>query len=398
MIHLLQKTSIRFLLTAVVFATVSSLSGSSSPQAVATSPAQSQEFQEVAPGIEHLQLKRGGTSSGESKGPWLINLLRVDLSKVDIRVVHALDEGVGLETVSSMAARYKATAATNGGYFRTTGTFRGDSIGTLMLNGKLISEPNNARASVGFIKQRDTLQLVFGHLKFLADISLRGRRHGVDGVNRPPAANEVIIFTPEFHSTTLTIPQGAEAIVRNGRVTRVRDAHGSSEIPADGYVISAVGNGRDWLTRNLRRGTPVALSWRLIALDVKQEALWRNAQTILGGGPQLIRGGEVSITNEQEKILPSFVTDLHPRTAIARLASGKALLVTVDGRQPGVSVGISLNELAKLLLEFGAVEAINLDGGGSTAMVVLGKLVNRPSDQSGERPVSDAVLVLTRAN
>jgi len=67
-----------------------------------------------------------------------------------------------------------------------------------------------------------------------------------------------------------------------------------------------------------------------------------------------------------EKILPSFVSDGHPRTAIAKLKSGQILLVTVDGRQPGESIGMSLTMLADLLIEFGAVEAINLDGGGST--------------------------------
>ena len=86
------------------------------------------------------------------------------------------------------------------------------------------------------------------------------------------------------------------------------------------------------------------------------------------------------------------------QSAIARLESGKLLLLTVDGRQPGVSAGMSLNMLADLLLEFGAVEAINLDGGGSTAMVVRDKLANRPSDQTGERPVSDSILVFSKPN
>ncbi len=70
--------------------------------------------------------------------------------------------------------------------------------------------------------------------------------------------------------------------------------------------------------------------------------------------------------------------------------------MAVDGRQPGVSVGMTLPGLAELLLEFGAVEAINLDGGGSTTMVVKGKIVNKPSDQTGERPVSDAILIYPR--
>jgi exopolysaccharide biosynthesis protein len=72
------------------------------------------------------------------------------------------------------------------------------------------------------------------------------------------------------------------------------------------------------------------------------------------------------------------------------------LLLVVDGRQPSVSVGMSLAELARLLIELGAHDGINLDGGGSTTMVVKGTVVNRPSDPTGERPVSDAILVLPR--
>ena len=110
----------------------------------------------------------------------------------------------------------------------------------------------------------------------------------------------------------------------------------------------------------------------------------------------MIKNGRVEITNAAEKILPAFVSDFHPRTAIARLKSGQILLVAVDGRQPGVSAGMSLTMLADLLIEFGAVEAINLDGGGSTTMVIRNKLVNKPSDATGERPVSDAILVFPR--
>jgi exopolysaccharide biosynthesis protein len=124
--------------------------------------------------------------------------------------------------------------------------------------------------------------------------------------------------------------------------------------------------------------------------------LWKQAANIIGGGPQLIKNGRVEISNAAEKILASFVGDGHPRTAIAKLKSGQILLVTVDGRQPGESIGMSLTMLADLLIEFGAVEGINLDGGGSTTMVIRNKLVNKPSDTTGERPVSDAILVFPR--
>jgi exopolysaccharide biosynthesis protein len=68
----------------------------------------------------------------------------------------------------------------------------------------------------------------------------------------------------------------------------------------------------------------------------------------------------------------------------------------VDGRQPELSVGMTLAELASLLIELGAVEAVNMDGGGSTAMVIRGRVVNSPSDLSGERAVGDALLVFLR--
>ncbi len=362
---------------------------------------ESLRFQEIAPGIEHGQTRSGHVSGDELSGPWFINVLRIDLSRASLKIVHALDEGVGLETVSSMSTRYGATAATNGGYFRTTGTYRGESSGLLLLDGKLISEPNNERAGVGLINNGGNTEVVFGHLKFSGEISAGRTNHTVHGLNRPLSPDELIIFTPEFHRTSLTNPDGVEAVVRRNKVLSVSDQKGSSEIPGDGYVVSAVGKARQWVTGNLRKGSKVTFSWSLHPLEPNvsnNEENWRRAYSIVGGGPQLIKSGKVDITDKQEKMGPNFRTDRHPRTAIARLESGKLLLLTVDGRQPGVSVGMSLNMLADLLLEFGAVEAINLDGGGSTAMVVNDKLVNRPSDQTGERAVSDAILVFRKLN
>lgn len=351
----------------------------------------------IAPGIEHLQITRGYKSEKEAIGPWFINMLRIDLNRARLQMVHAMDEAVGLETVSSLASRYGALAAVNSGYFRTTGTYRGDSVGIEVREGKILSETNNVRAAAGLIERDGKQELIFGHIKFEGQLVAGAQaKHAIDGLNRPRGDNELIIFTPEFHRTTLTDPNGLELIVRQGRIVEQRDLKGSSTIPADGFVISVAGTARQWALEKLRVGKRAKLNLDWSPTETAQAGSWKQAANIIGGGPQLIKNGRTEITNAAEKILPSFVSDGHPRTAIARLKSGQILLLTVDGRQPGESIGMSLTMLADLLLEFGAVEAINLDGGGSTTMVIRNKLVNKPSDATGERPVSDAILVYPR--
>src|SRR6266850_2312249 len=136
----------------------------SATQTLTSTADQKSEF--IAPGIEHLQITRGHKSDKEATGPWFINMLRIDLSRARLRLVHGMDEAVGLETVSSMAARYGALAAVNSGYFRTTGTYRGDSVGAAVTTGKILSESNNLRAAIGLIEEGTTQKLIFGHLQF----------------------------------------------------------------------------------------------------------------------------------------------------------------------------------------------------------------------------------------
>jgi len=117
---------------------------------------------------------------------------------------------------------------------------------------------------------------------------------------------------------------------------------------------------------------------------------------VLGGGPRIVRDGRPAGPPDPGIYPSGFADARHPRTAVGVRADGRLLLVTVDGRQPETSVGMSIGELAALLRELGAVEAINMDGGGSTTMVVKGRVVNSPSDLTGERPVGDALLVFPR--
>jgi exopolysaccharide biosynthesis protein len=110
----------------------------------------------------------------------------------------------------------------------------------------------------------------------------------------------------------------------------------------------------------------------------------------IGAGPALVMDGAIHVTSDEEVFFGTSIPAVHPRTAAGVNAQGELLLMVVDGRQPD-SRGVSLEELATLMLEVGAVEAINLDGGGSSALVVNGTLVNRPQGDTVEREVMSAL-------
>lgn len=120
----------------------------------------------------------------------------------------------------------------------------------------------------------------------------------------------------------------------------------------------------------------------------------RTPFAVSGAGLLLVRGRTISDWTD-EKITAGFDTTRHPRTVIGQ-GGGAIWLITVDGRQPQLSVGMNFTELQRLAARLGLESALNLDGGGSTTMVVGGRLVNHPSDASGPRPVSDAIVVLPR--
>lgn len=110
----------------------------------------------------------------------------------------------------------------------------------------------------------------------------------------------------------------------------------------------------------------------------------------VGGIPRIVRDGEVAVEWKQN----SFNLERHPRTTVGYSQDQtKLFIVTVDGRQPGHSDGMRLEELANFMLKVGAYQALNLDGGGSTTMVIFGKVVNRPSDVTGEREVGNALVI-----
>jgi hypothetical protein len=120
---------------------------------------------------------------------------------------------------------------------------------------------------------------------------------------------------------------------------------------------------------------------------------WNYIREAMGGGPVLVKNNSIKITDTEELFGGSHTTARHPRTAVGFSARGHLILFAIDGRQPHHSVGMTLPELAQTMRELGCIEALNFDGGGSTAIAVNGKILNRPSDGK-ERPVTSVLAIV----
>jgi exopolysaccharide biosynthesis protein len=120
---------------------------------------------------------------------------------------------------------------------------------------------------------------------------------------------------------------------------------------------------------------------------------WWKMRTAVGGGPVLIHDGRIGITNREEQLFPDSKNDYRPRTAMGYTRDGQLIVLAIQGRTPGVAAGATLEQEARILLSLGCYEALNLDGGGSSCLLVNGKETIRPSDKDGERPVPAVFLI-----
>ena len=192
---------------------------------------------QVAPGIQHLQIKQGV----------LINILGL-----------APDAGIGTESIISLARRHNALVAINGGYFEMAATFRGESVGALKIGGEWISEPEQRRAAIGLSMISGRVEAIIDRIELEIELVLQGDETlAIDGFNRARIENELILYRPIFHAVTLTDLDGVEVLVRDNHVVDIRDGQGSSRIPDDGYVLSANASKRDWLVAHLSVGDKI---------------------------------------------------------------------------------------------------------------------------------------------
>lgn len=334
----------------------------------------------VAPGLRYRSMRRGTPD-----GPLSIHVMAVDPKVPGIRIAPALagTRGrFGLEAVSKIAQRHKAIAAINGAYFGRGG----QPLGLLMIQGELLTGPIYARTALvlgssGAVIERSAT---------VAVLELpQGQSVEVDGVNQPRWDDQIVVYTDRYGDRTRTEAKGRtfEAAVQNGRVVAIASA--DLAIPRGGYVVSAMGGSAEWLERVLAMGAAVSLKNTL-------SDVYEGVEHVLAGGPRLLESGSPKITSDVERFQADVVRGRAPRTAVGVTPTGELLLVAVDGRDSRHSIGLTLTELASLMQELGAQDALNLDGGGSTTAYLEGQTLNRPSDGS-ERAVSNALLIWSDA-
>ena len=335
-----------------------------------TDPETSDVTKSIAQGITHRQILNDGV---------LTNILAISPDAADIRPYRALSAGIGTESLMSLARRHKALAAINGGFFEMVGTFRGESVGALKIDGEWVSEPEQGRAVIGFRSVDGKIETYIDRIVLRQALVLRnGKTLPIDGMNRGRGRNELVIYRPHFHAVTLTTPNGVEVVVRNGEVTGIYDQQGSSRIPADGYILSASGKKQRDLLAFIKEGDTVEIRETVIPERVGDSNLWANCVHIIGGGPLLLRDtvAPTTQTYEREGFDQAFHSFWHPRTAIGRKADGTLLFVTITAAATGVRRGVMLPRLSELFLEWGATDALNLDGGNSSMLIIRDEIVS----------------------
>lgn len=335
-----------------------------------------------APGVKYYTFERKNAEGNPLKG--FVIELNPNQPLLELRPVLGKDKLTGFETLSSMAQRHGAVAAINGGFFAGDGY----PIGHLVIDGetKVLFDENVYRTSLAIMENG---RVVIDNIQPVLAVHLPGveERLLVDCLNRWPVADGIGLYKEDWGRPTSPATTGLVteiAVNKNNVVETVVQGVGGLPIPEGGYVVSFWGE-------KAHLASHVAVGDKVWVGQYFGEGMG-GLKHLLSGGPLLVKDGK-PVDNAAKEGFTGNILNNAPRTAVGVKSNGNIILVVIDGRQPGYSAGVKFAELSEIMIDLGAVTAVNLDGGGSTEMIVDGKIVNKPSDGK-ERGLSNALLVL----
>jgi len=357
---------------------------------------------DVAPGIV-FRMERQENPARNLYG------LRIDPRRV--RAESALAGGTvyapgptnGRASVSAMVREHGALGGVNGDFFQWGDDPGGDPQNLMLRGGELLSAPGagGARAfAAGWTAGTDGLAL--GAATWEGTVSVNGGApRPLSGLNGRADAGALVLSTDSaayaYASTDAVAARvradaayrlGPEGTPLRGVVTEVaplakgvRTRIGPGEFLLVGAAGGKRGAAADAAVRALKPGDRLEAKVRVKGFD------WAKVREVMGGGPILLKDGKSALAPGPN----SFADTRHPRTALGRTRDGHLWFVVIDGRQT-MSTGATLAETAEALRRWGCTDAINLDGGGSSALNLLGVTLNRPSG-GVERAVANGILL-----
>lgn len=361
--------------------------------AAAGAPAQVWE-KLIAPGLTYR-------SEVDTTQPRMIHALRWTPGAKVVQAVPELGQGVvyaegpsrGRESLAQMTRRTGAIAAINADFF----PFTGDPLGMMVRNRELLSLPYPGRSAFGWGPTASQSAQPVARLSMTLE---GGGPIPIPQFNEACKANSLALNSERAgvaQSSTINCVNAVIKVVEGnftvgskviGEVQYLMTDTASIPIAPGNKLLTATGTMMPFVS-TLRPGQRITIDLQVDGFD------WTKIDNVIGGGPQLVRNGALAVDATEQGFDAAFTTRRHPRTAVGRTSDGDLWWVTVDGRQQ-ISDGATLEELARVMQRLGCQEAINLDGGGSTSINVLGQTVSRPSE-GREREIANGVVFLAPA-
>lgn len=315
---------------------------------------------DVDTGVKHIKLVRYYQGK-----PIRINVIEANTSlNPDLALTPAIaSDTLGRKsTITTIAKKNNSIVAINGTFFKQQ---TGVPLGTLMINKKLYTGPIYDRVAMGIFDDGYDM----ARIQLNASLKAGHKEIKVDNINQPRMLSTyVIAYTPEWGKTAPASPKyGKQIAIKDNKIVDISD--GALAIPQDGFVIVGPANQLNQF-----------IGENNIKLDISTIPDWKNVNHIISGGPYLVKNGQAYVDIKEQKL--GSIGGRNPRTAVGYTADNDLIIVTVDGREKA-SAGMSLWELAAFMKSIGCVNAMNLDGGGSTVLYVNGKIANHPQYKGG---------------
>lgn len=330
----------------------------------------SSSVESVAPGIKHITMRK--YSKG---GSLFINIVEINQfinDKIEIRPALANNSLHGTKRISKLVKDNDALIGINASFFKPS---NGVPLGTMIINQEIMTGPLFNRVVFGISDNEFKMsQMIFDGKLIKNDNS----EVKIDNINQPRMlSSAVLVYSDKWGNIAPPCPKyGIQASIENGVVTQI--SKNQLEIPKKGYVLV----GPEKQLGSLKINEPVNFKF-------STSPDWSDVKHAVSGGPYLVKEGKLFIDAKEQKF--GSITGLNPRTAIGYTKDNTLIMITIDGRQ-SKSVGINLYGLAKIMKDLGCYNAMNLDGGSSTQMIVKGRLVNYPINKGGNQ-VSNGLIV-----